>query len=201
MTFSYSEVIPYTSDICIKTNTENKNTSSIYPFAHTIKDYIVVWLDSTYKQSDVVYQNNMKEIQQVINSIRSFTDVNECINFVAQLKDDKVFMIVSNDLVEQIIHSIQDKPQLKSIYVFGNNQSNQQSWTQQCNKIKGVFSQIKNICSSLKNEIRRYDNYSTTVCNLSMDNTSTRGLNELDQSFSNVQELINRNSLDSLIIQ
>jgi tetratricopeptide (TPR) repeat protein len=180
---SYSEIIPYTNHVRAGKNAANKNISSSYPFSPLIKDYIVVWLDSNIDRSNEVHQNVILKLQQVINSINTFTDTNECIKFITQMKSEKVFMIISTALGEQIIHLIQDIPQLESIYVFCDDQSDHKSWTQQCNKVKGAFTQIKYICDSLNTEIRRYDNYLTSFSSLSSTDAPIRGLNELDQSF------------------
>ncbi|CAF0860430.1 unnamed protein product [Didymodactylos carnosus] len=183
LSFSYSEVAPYTSHVHVEKNGEHKNTSSSYSFASTTEDYIVVWLDSNIDKSNEIHQNVIMQLQQIVNSVNTFTDANECINFVTQSKYKIFLMIVSNDLGQQIVHLIQDIPQLESIYVFCNGRSDHESWIQQCKKVKGVFTQITYICDSINAKIRRYDNYLTTVNSLFLTDTPIRGLNELDQSF------------------
>jgi len=147
------------------------------------KDYIIIWLDSNIDLSNEVHQNVIIQLQQVINPINTFTDKHECVNFIRQIKNKKIFMIVSNNLGEQIVPLIQDILQLKSIYVFCDDQSNHIAWIKQSHIVKGPFSQINDICNSLNNAIRRYNNYLTTISNINLPDIPNQGLNELDQSF------------------
>src|SRR5690349_10079104 len=113
--FSYSEVVPYINNIRAKKGEENETIGS----NSTIKDYIIVWLDSN------IDQNILSELQQVVNTIKTFIDPNECINFIEQIKSGKVFLIVSYDFYQEIVQSIGNIRHLQSIYVFDDDQS----WT------------------------------------------------------------------------
>jgi hypothetical protein len=112
------------------------------------KDYIIIWLNSNIDLSNEVHQNVIMQLQQIIDPINTFTDRDECVNFISQIKIEKVFMIVSNDLGEQIVPLIQNIPQLKSIYVFCDDQSNHTAWIKQSHIVKGPFTQINDICNS-----------------------------------------------------
>ena len=48
----------------------------------------------------------------------TFADIDECINFITDIKDEKVILITSGSLGQQITPCIHEIPQLDSIYVF-----------------------------------------------------------------------------------
>ncbi|CAF0845836.1 unnamed protein product [Adineta steineri] len=146
-------------------------------------EYHIVWLDSNINSVNEAYQNDIMQLKQVIDSVDVFTNLNGCIDFVNKLKNKKVFMIISKDLNAEIVQLIHNIPQIKSIYVFCDNHSDHQLWAEQYKKVKGVFTQIKNIYYSLNNEIRRNDECLITFSNISLDDTLPPGSNQLNQSF------------------
>lgn len=177
-------MIPYSGmRTYFENDSKSKNGLSSSSSTPTKPIYIVVWLDTNASNDSEIDQDKISQFQQVIDTIRPFMNIDECIDFITSMKDEKVFLIVSGDSGEQIVHLVQDLSALQSIYLLCDDQSKLKSQTQQCPKVKGAFTQIKYICDLLRNEIRRYDNYMTTVNTSSLIGPPVLGLNELDQSF------------------
>jgi hypothetical protein len=79
-----------------------------------VENCIVAWLDSTISSSNEDYRNSVTQLQRIINSIKTFTDITGCINFLRQINDRKIFMIVSGYLVEQIASIVENFSHLDS---------------------------------------------------------------------------------------
>lgn len=74
----------------------------------------------------------------------SFTDVDECIDFITDINEEKTFMIVSGTLCQTIVPIIQDISQVSSVYISCGNKA--QQWP----KVKGIYTGITSICEAFK---------------------------------------------------
>ena len=82
------------------------------------QNYILIWLDYGIDASNQYYINVISQLQNVIYSVFTFTDADQCVDFLTDIDNEKVFMILSNSLVQQLITLIQDQAQIDSIYIF-----------------------------------------------------------------------------------
>src|ERR1700722_1169711 len=115
--------------------TSKASTSSQQPRRRIIENFVVVWLDSNINETDADYQNSITQLRRIVNSIRTFTDVDQCVDFLTQIKDEKAFMIVSGALGQQLVPIIQDFFQLDSIYVFCGHKSKHEQWAKDFYKV------------------------------------------------------------------
>ncbi|UJR34825.1 hypothetical protein I4U23_027606 [Adineta vaga] len=122
-------------------------------------NYSIVWLDSNIDKLNEIYQNSILQLQEIIQSVYTFIEVDESIDFITQRNHKYIFMIISNELGQKIVHLMQDISQVKFIYVFCSERSNDKVWIEQCKKIKGVFTEMTYICNSINANIRHDDNY------------------------------------------
>ncbi len=73
--------------------------------------------------NDDDFHNSIKKLRQTINNVNAFTDVDECIDFITDMKErKKAFMIISEEFSEMIIPIDQDIPEVRSIYIFSEQQ-------------------------------------------------------------------------------
>jgi tetratricopeptide (TPR) repeat protein len=165
-----------TSDIAHTTN----DLSGHFRF-RIIENFIVVWLDSDIKESNDDTKNFINRLRCMINSIKTFADPDQCVEFLTKVENEKVFLIVSESLGQQVVPLISELAQVASIYVLCDDNSKHEHWFQECKKVKGVFTQIETLCDALKRSIRRSENDLIPISIVSSH--STINLNELDQSF------------------
>jgi tetratricopeptide (TPR) repeat protein len=148
-----------------------------------VENFIVVWLDSNISPTNKDYRNSITQLRRIVNSIKTFIDINECVTFLKQIKDEKIFMIVSGHLGEQIAPIVEDFSHLDSIYVFCCNKSKHEKWACKYRKIKEIFTKIETLCEILEHDIRQCDNNLTSISILSKTDNPTHDLNVLDPSF------------------
>ena len=132
------------------TKSTNRNTVLPRPVRRILQNFLIVWLDANLDESNDDFKNSLQQLRRIVASITIFTDAQECIAFISEIKKEKVFMIVSGSLGRQIIPDIQTWSQLESIYVFCNNQSIDEEWSRKIAKVKGVYTRIEPICESLQ---------------------------------------------------
>jgi hypothetical protein len=81
--------------------------------------------------------------------INVFTDADECIDFISEIKDERIFTVVSDGSDQHIVPLIHEITQLDSVYVFYDFKIKHEIWENQLNKVKGAFTEIESICNCL----------------------------------------------------
>jgi hypothetical protein len=164
-------------------NTQN-NLSQVIQ-TRIAEHFIIVWLNLTTNYSPEDMNDSISKLQYVVNSVKVFTVSNECMDFLTNVRDEKVFMVISEPFEQSVVPRIHDNPQVHSVYIFNHQQTDNQQWTQQYPKVKGVFAHIESICDPLKLDVSRL------MVNLTpfsiVSTTSSPNLGELDQSFMYTQ--------------
>ncbi|CAF4007425.1 unnamed protein product [Rotaria sp. Silwood1] len=132
----------------------------------------------------------MYQLRSIINTICTFNDANQSIDFLTDVQDEKVFMIISGSFSQHIVPLVYEVAQLHSIYIFcEHHQPDQTQWTNGMYKVKGTFTQIDCILKLLKQAAREYDENYTSISFVSASDLSCGSLNQLDKSFMYTQLL------------
>ncbi|CAF2910384.1 unnamed protein product [Rotaria sp. Silwood2] len=148
-----------------------------------VQNCVLVWLDPDINKLDNAYQNPINEFQHIVTP-HTFVDVEECVDFITEIKHEKVFLITTIVLGKQLVSNIHNLPQIDSIYIFCNTESTQQQWVNDWYKVKGVFTDLQLICATLKQHMIQCDRNLIPISFLSKDQESlSQNLDQLDSSF------------------
>jgi len=160
----------------------SNKTKPIVPSSRSrvVENFIVIWLDSTISETNEDTQNSITQLRHIVNSIKTFTDPDQCIDFIIQIEQEKIFLIISGSLCQKLISLIDDMTQIDSIYIFCQHKSKHELWANKHRKIKGVFDQIEPICDVLEQDVRQSE---TNLIPISIIPSTSTQLNELDQTF------------------
>ncbi|CAF0912554.1 unnamed protein product [Adineta steineri] len=150
-----------------------------------IQNVLLIWLDNNINENNADCDNTIKQLKRVVNNINTFTDGEECIEFIQTITNNKVCMIVSGSLGKYIVRHVHDMSQVDTIFIFCNNQECHQQWTKEWPKIKGVFTHITSICEALKQTAHQCEQNATSISFVA-PNTK---LDQLDPSFMYTQIL------------
>ncbi|CAF1028530.1 unnamed protein product [Rotaria sordida] len=134
------------------TTTMNNSAAAVLPrpMRRVLQNFLLVWLDANLDESKKDFKKSLRHLRRVVASITTFTDAQECVNFLSEIKREKVFMIVSGSLGQHVIPDIEAWPQLESVYVFCRDQVAHEQWASKISKVKGVHTKIKPICKALQ---------------------------------------------------
>jgi hypothetical protein len=168
-------------------NTKPRRT----PNARMIQNFHLVWLDATIDEvNNDDCRNSVTKLRQIVNTVNTFTDVAECIDFINGIKEERTFMISSGALGQSIVSVVHDKPQVNTIYIFCGNKERHEIWAKEWPKIKGVFTDITPICEALKQTAHDCDHNSVSISFAkTTDGALAQNLDTLDQSFMYTQIL------------
>ncbi|CAF1174591.1 unnamed protein product [Didymodactylos carnosus] len=119
---------------------------------NNLEDFTVVWLDANIdKTKDCL--DTQTQLRQRINYLKTFTNADECVDYVTKIQNEKVFFIVSGTMGEIVVPLIYDVPQIHSIYVFCGNKAKQEKWTKQCEKVSGIYIDKQSLLKKLQENI------------------------------------------------
>ncbi|UJR19283.1 hypothetical protein I4U23_022412 [Adineta vaga] len=98
--------------------------------------YLIIWLNSDIDETNEEYQNTLKHLRNIVDTIDIFTNPDECVDFFTEFNDMKTLLIVSDTTGQQIIPLIHDLPQLYQIYIFSPTNILSDEWIKKWSKIK-----------------------------------------------------------------
>ncbi|CAF1040892.1 unnamed protein product [Adineta ricciae] len=142
-----------------------------------IQNYLLLWLDDRFHQNS---KDVLAQLRNVVNEITIFTQSDECVDFLTDIDDRTVFLMVSEMLSKQLVPLIHDVPHLYRIYIFDENKTSCNEWA----KVVGSFTEIKLLCDSLRASARQCD-YAmipiSFIAKQSLKTTPLSGEHNLDQ--------------------
>ena len=106
--------------------------------AHNLQNNPLVWVDNNIDVHDEETQDQLKKLRSIVDNIRLFTEIDECIQFSEEVKNERVSIITSGLLGEHLVPQIHHLPQVDAIYIFCGDPKRHLPWTHQWSKIKGV---------------------------------------------------------------
>lgn len=154
-----------------------------------IQNFRLVWLDSEINAKDNNLGDSVVQLRHFVNTINIFTGADQCIDFLSDVLLEKVFMIVSGNLIQSLISLIHDIAQLSDIFVISDNQDLDEQSAKNWSKVRGIFSNVNHIHNLLEQAIRSCDLNNTPISFVSVDNALNTNIDQLDQSFMYTQIL------------
>ncbi|CAF1391118.1 unnamed protein product [Rotaria sordida] len=159
------------------TNDSLKSTS-----CQIVENFVFVWIDSNFDEPNEKNQQFISKLENIVNSIQKFTDIDQCIEFLAKIKDENIFLLISDPLGRKLLPLIQQYTQIYSIYTT----LKQQPWMKQYDDIKNVVS-LDELLNILEQDIRQLNNDLISM-NIIPQSLNT-DLNRLEPSFMYFQLL------------
>jgi tetratricopeptide (TPR) repeat protein len=145
-------------------------------------------LDNNIDENNKHYQNTINQLQHVVNTIYKFTDGEKCIEFINSMNDENICMIIEDSLGQQIVPYVHNMPQMDSIFIFSADTKQHEQWTKNWFKIKGVFTEISQICEAVKRAAYECTHNVTHISFITTnDDMTNKNLNQLDCSFMYTQ--------------
>ncbi|UJR18513.1 hypothetical protein I4U23_005420 [Adineta vaga] len=111
-----------------------------------LEDFTIIWL------SDSANSNNVQnELREIINYVKIFHNVDQCIEYVSKAVDDNIFIVLSVS-TQSILETIHDLKQIELIYIFPAetiNNSEYEKWS----KVVGIFINKETLLRKLTKDI------------------------------------------------
>ena len=132
---------------------------------------------------DGISLESISHLREIVNSVQTFDNVDECIKTLADVGEEKVFLIVSEELGEEITPLLHRLPQIKYIYVFCPKNQECQKWAKQYHKVHGTYETISCVCEQMKQDKSRYSNSLISMSVLAPTITKEEDNNKQEAAF------------------
>ena len=153
-----------------------------------MQEFHLVWLNSEIDEHNNDCSKNLGQLCEVINNVNAFTDVDECIDFITNIKKIITFLITSEKFSSRVIPAVENISHVSAVYICCQEHIEHKEWIQEYSKVKGVYSDIKSICDALKQTIEDFDHDLIPISFIKMtDGVANPKLDELDPSFMYTQ--------------
>jgi hypothetical protein len=103
-----------------------------------LEPFTCVWLDETVNETDDNRETEQK-LRQIINHLFTCNDQKRCEEYIRDITQEKVVLIVSGALGQHIIPRIHDLPQLSASYVFCGKIKLHKQWAKHYSKVIYLF--------------------------------------------------------------
>jgi hypothetical protein len=97
--------------------------------------FSLIWLDDNINSQE--RQDKQRKLRCVINHLRIFEDEHECQQYIQKRsKEDRLVIIVSDQLGQKMVPRIHQLRQVSSIYVYGKDKNSSEQWTSEFSKVR-----------------------------------------------------------------
>ncbi len=84
--------------------TSIRKTYSTTPLrARIVQNFTLLWLDSNIDERDADFKNSLTQLRRIVNTINTFTNPDQCMSFLTEIKNEQAFMLVSGAFSQPII--------------------------------------------------------------------------------------------------
>ncbi|CAF1241688.1 unnamed protein product [Adineta steineri] len=174
-----------------KKSKENVTTASSNirrPRQLMAQNYLLIWVDASIDEEKTDCQDTLTQLKNVVNDVNLCTESDQCIEALNKVDKEHVFVITSGSLGQHLVPKTHGISQLDAIYIFCGDKSRHEGWTQNWPKIKGVHTNIKEVCQALQLAVKQCDQDTIAVSFLAVEEmASTRNLNQLEPNFMYTQ--------------
>jgi tetratricopeptide (TPR) repeat protein len=154
------------------------------PNIRMVQNVMLIWLDSSIDKDNTDCQNTITQLRRTVNDVNTFTDGDQCIQFIHTITNNKACMIISGSLGQHIVPRVHNMSQVDSIFIFCGNKKRHEEWTKEWSKIKGVFTEIKPICEALKQASQQCEQNAISISFVATSgDASSQNLDRLDPMF------------------
>jgi tetratricopeptide (TPR) repeat protein len=161
---------------------------AIHSKQRTVQNFRLVLVGVDIEQSGEDYRNLLTQLRGVANNVDIFAESDECMQFLSTIDIEKVFVITSGYLGQYFVPDIHALPQVDAIYILCANKSRHEQWTKEWVKIKGVNTEITDICEALKMDTKQCNQDSIAVSFAIMgEEDSNQNLDQFESSFMYTQ--------------
>jgi hypothetical protein len=99
-----------------------------------LESFACLWLDQNVNSTEDNLRTQ-QELRQVINHLRTFADSDQCEQYIQQITNEKIVLIVSGLLGRQVVPRLHSLPQFSACYVFCQDKKANEQWANKYHKV------------------------------------------------------------------
>lgn len=154
-----------------------------------LQSFLLLWLDDHIVISNEIFQNILQQLGSVVNNINFFTDPDDCVDILTDVRHEKIFMIISGNWGIKLMPYIHPIETIDAILILNEGRKRQDEWTEEWSKVKGVYKQAPPICMALQLAAKRCNQnlVGVSFARLNDEGTTDTSSGRLDPTFMYTQ--------------
>ena len=141
----------------------------------------IIWLDKNININNASHLAFIDQLRRVAYTVNTFLDVDLCIDFLTDICNENVVMIISDELSRSVVPLIHDVIHLTSISILCKNKTMHEQWIERWSKIEGIFTEFSTLSQSLEAVVQQYEQNATSISFVPTSDTLSG--DNLNQSF------------------
>ncbi|UJR24159.1 hypothetical protein I4U23_027125 [Adineta vaga] len=123
-----------------------------------IESSIIVWLNNAINTNNHSTQI-IEQLKVISNDIKIFNDSNECIDYITDLENENILLIVSGTIIDSCIFTlVEDLLSISDVYILClSNEDMEKKWSKSIRKIKGVYTNVNRLINQIKFDTNRIE--------------------------------------------
>src|SRR5690242_7846197 len=102
---------------------------------NNLDEYTLVLLDAHVNSMENC--NAQQKFREAVNHVEAFAESDQCVEYIRSLsQQDRIVLVVSGALSQQVVPQVQKLRQISSIYIFTLWLQKYQQWANQFTKVK-----------------------------------------------------------------
>ncbi|CAF3711166.1 unnamed protein product [Adineta steineri] len=119
---------------------------------HNLEIFSLVWLDASVNtgQENI---NVQQQLRTLIHQLKTFDNTRDCLEYIRHIsKTDRIILIVSGRLGQEIVPRIHRLRQVSIIYVYCMNKEKNSKWARKYSKIKNVIVNLDELVVQIRSD-------------------------------------------------
>ncbi|CAF1401436.1 unnamed protein product [Adineta steineri] len=120
-----------------------------------LENFLIIWLNPNIHSIEDDKLTSLKnQLRRTVNYLRIFDQLKPCVEYINEIVDEKIFLILSASLCQEVLPIVADLEQIISIYILFESSINKISIKSKYqHKIAGKYGDINSICEHLKQNV------------------------------------------------
>jgi tetratricopeptide (TPR) repeat protein len=128
----------------------------------SMEDLILIWLDPNINQIKENDSKRKMNLREIINCLEMFNDIDQCLRYIKNIKQEKIFLILSGLLGKTIINELNDCSQILSIYIYGSDERQYKIWSKTYSKMLGIYPNEYELITQIRKDVSSF--YRNNIC-------------------------------------
>ena len=146
-----------------------------------LEDLIIVWLDRNINQIEEDISKRKHHLRLIINCLKTFDNIDDCLHYIENTDEEKIFFILPGSLGRTVIKQISDYSQVLGVYIYCSNKRDHEVWTKDYPNIVGISTSESELMTQISKDAALFFQN-----NISFDTINSLSINE--QSFEDLSQ-------------
>lgn len=158
-----------------------------------LQNHLLIWLDHHIDDMNLDCSHQIAQLREIMNEVYTFQQMDECLDFLTDIDEQYVYMIIAADLGRRLIPCVHSIEWLDRIYIIDNDETRHSHhlWTTAWPKVRGVFRNTTLVCEDLQVAVKQCNQDSVPISCFNLNGDIDKmNWSLLEPSFMHIQLMI-----------